>query len=365
MSSNALLDGDKRTAADWREELQSSVRTLEQLEKFINLTPEEREGIEQCQGVFNWGISPYYASLMDRDDPGCPIRRQVVPRIEELHDPIGVWDPLREQDHSPVENLIHVYEDRVAFCVSSLCPTFCRFCLRKRMVDTLGCPISEDNFEEGLDYIRRTSAIRDVLLTGGDPLLMEDERIERIVARVHEIPHVELVRIGSRSPCTLPSRITEELCERLARHQPFWINTHFNHPKELTPQAVAACGRIVDHGIPLGNQTVLLKGINDDARILKELGERLVAARVRPYYVYQCQVLQGTHHFRVQIEAGVRMMRDLRGRTSGFAIPQYVLDTPYGKVPLNYQYIRGREGNEVILETFSGKIWREPNPQSS
>ncbi len=350
---------------DWQDELRSSVTTVEQLERYINLTPEEREGLANIGGLFNWGISPYYASLMDPEDPACPVRLQVVPRIQELQDELGVWDPLREEDHSPVENLIHVYPDRVAFCVSSICATFCRFCLRKRMVDTMGHPIDDDNLAEGIRYIRANPGIRDVLLTGGDPLLMEDERIEQIVARVHEIPHVQLVRIGSRTPCTLPSRITGELCRRLARHQPFWINAHFNHPKELTPEAVAACGRIVDAGIPMGNQTVLLKGINDDTAVLKELGERLVAARVRPYYLYQCQILKGTAHFRVQIERGVQLVRGLRGRTTGFAIPQYVLDTPFGKVPLNYHFRRGREGDDVVMETFSGKIWREPNPVSS
>jgi lysine 2,3-aminomutase len=351
--------------ATWQDELRDSVTTVEQLERYIDLTPDERAGLAQIEGVFNWGISPYYASLMDPDDPGCPIRRQVVPRIQELQDPIGVWDPLKEEDHSPVENLIHVYPDRVAFCVSSVCATFCRFCLRKRMVDTRGRAISEENLTEGIDYLRATPQIRDVLLTGGDPLLLPDDEIEEIVARIHEIPHVELVRIGSRTPCTLPSRVTEELCRRLARYQPFWINTHFNHPKELTPLAVAACGRIVDAGIPMGNQSVLLKGVNDDVAVLKELGERLVAARVRPYYLYQCQTLKGTAHFRVEIERGIRLVRGLRGRTSGFAIPQYVLDTPYGKVPLNYQYVRGREGDDVILESFSGKLWREPNPKEA
>ena len=348
--------------SQWQDELRQSVTTLEQLEQYVALTPEEREGIRRIEGVFNWGVSPYFASLMDQEDPGCPVRRQVVPRVEELEDEIGVWDPLKEVDHSPVKDLIHVYPDRVAFCVSSVCATFCRFCLRKRMVDTHGTFIDEENFAEGVDYLRRTPAIRDVLLTGGDPLLMPDERIEEIVARIREIPHVQLVRIGSRTPCTLPSRITDELCSRLAKYQPFWINTHFNHPKELTPEAVAACARIVDHGIPMGNQTVLLKGVNDSTPVLKELGERLVAARVRPYYLYQCQTLKGTAHFRVQIERGIHLVRGLRGRTSGFAIPQYVLDTPYGKVPLNHRYVKERRGDEVVMESFSGQLWSEPNP---
>jgi len=347
---------------DWEEEVHNSIYTVEQLEQYISLTPEEREGIERIEGIFNWGISPYYASLMDRDDPDCPIRRQVVPRVEEMQDELGVWDPLHEEDHSPVKTLIHVYPDRVAFCVSSVCPTFCRFCLRKRMVNTRGAFVDEDNLVEAIDYLRGEPNIRDVLLTGGDPLLMADERIEEIVARIHEIPQVQLVRIGTRTPCTLPFRITEKLCRRLSHYQPFWINTHFNHPRELTAEAVAACARIVNAGIPMGNQSVLLRNVNDDASVLKELGERLVAARVRPYYIYQCQTLKGTAHFRLEIERGIQLMRSLRGRTTGFAIPQYVLDTPYGKVPLNYQYIKGREGDKVVLETFSGKIWREPNP---
>lgn len=350
---------------NWQEELRNSVRSREQLEQYITLTAQEREGIKKIKDVFNWGISAYYASLMDSNDPACPVRRQVVPSIEELKDDLGVWDPLHEEDNSPVKNLIHVYPDRVAFCVSSRCATFCRFCLRKRMVEREGTFIEEDNLNEGIDYINRHNDIRDVLLTGGDPLLMPDERIEEIVARIHEIPHVELVRIGTRTPCTLPSRITERICRRLARYQPLWINTQFNHPKELTPEAVAACGRIVDAGIPMGNQSVLLRGINDRSEVLKELGERLVACRVRPYYLYQCQTLKGTAHFRVQIERGIELVRSLRGKTSGFAIPQYVLDTPYGKVPLDYQYIKGRQGDCVIVETFSGKIWSEPNPVTS
>ena len=347
---------------EWRTQLRNSVNTPEQLEQYINLTSHERQGLKRIEGVFNWGISPYYASLMDPDDPDCPIRLQGVPRIEELHDDLGIWDPLKEEDHCPVDDLIHVYPDRVAFCISTICPTFCRFCLRKRLVDTLGTPIDEENFAQGVDYIRHNLNIRDVLLTGGDPLLMADERIEELVARLHEIPHVQLVRIGTRSPCTLPMRITEKLCRRLSRRQPLWINTHFNHPKELTAPAIAACARIVDAGIPLGNQSVLLKGINDTYEVLKELGERLVAARVRPYYLYQCQTLKGTAHFRVPIEQGVRIVRALRGRTSGFAIPQYLLDTPFGKVPLNYQYIKDRHGDDVVMETFAGRTWREPNP---
>ncbi len=348
--------------SNWREELNNSIDTIEQLGEYIDLTPEERQGIERIGNVFNWGISPYYASLIARDDPSCPVRLQVVPTLEELHDDLGIWDPLREVDNSPVEDLIHVYPDRVAFCISSRCATFCRFCLRKRKVNTRGSFIDEDNFMQGIDYLRSQRNIRDVLLTGGDPLLMSDERIEEIVACIRNIPHVELIRIGTRTPCTLPSRITPNLCRRLARYHPLWINTQFNHPKELTTEAVSACAEIVGAGIPMGNQSVLLKGVNDSSAVLKELGERLVAARVRPYYLYQCQILKGTAHFRVQIERGIQLVRSLRGRTSGFAIPQYVLDTPYGKVPLNYQYIKGRKGKKVTLETFSGKIWDECNP---
>jgi lysine 2,3-aminomutase len=299
---------------------------------------------------------------MDPQDPGCPIRRQVVPHVAEEADLAGLADPLSEVDHSPVKNLIRVYPDRVAFCVNNECALYCRFCLRKRMVGEPEWTMKKRELSVALDWIRKTPEIRDVLLTGGDPLVYSDDRLAWLLTELRAIPHVEIVRLGTRLPVTLPFRVTDDLCRLLAEHQPIWLNTHFNHPKELTPEAVEACERLANAGIPVGNQSVLLRGVNDDAETMKALCEGLVRMRVRPYYCYQAQLLEGTAHFRVPIERGVELFRALRGRTSGFAIPQYVLDTPYGKVPLAYPYLRGREGDDIVVESYDGRVWREPNP---
>jgi lysine 2,3-aminomutase len=299
---------------------------------------------------------------MDPRDPRCPVRRQVVPACVELEDSAGLADPLDEVAHSPVKNVIRVYPDRIAFCVNNECALYCRFCLRKRMVGDEQWVMQKRELERGLAWIAETPEIRDVLLTGGDPLVFSDARLDWLLARLRAIPHVEVVRLGTRLPVTLPFRVTDELCHMLERHHPIWVNTHFNHPRELTPEAVAACDRLLRAGIPVGNQSVLLAGINDDPATMKALGESLVRARVRPYYCYQAQLLEGTAHFRVPIERGIELFRSLRGRTSGFAIPQYVLDTPHGKVPLQYPYARGREGDDFVMESWDGHVWREPNP---
>jgi lysine 2,3-aminomutase len=347
---------------DWTWQMQNRIRTEAQLRAWLEPTSDEREGIAKLAERFHFVITPYYASLMDPHDPACPIRRQVVPSAAELRDPAGLADPLDEVVHSPVKNVIHVYEDRIAFCVNNECALYCRFCLRKRMVGEPEWAMKKRELETALDWIRRTPAIRDVLLTGGDPLVFSDERLDWLLSELRAIPHVEIVRLGTRLPVTLPFRVTDALCEMLSRHHPLWVNTHFNHPKELTPEAAAACDRLSRAGIPVGNQSVLLRGVNDDVETMKALCEGLVRMRVRPYYCYQAQLLEGTAHFRVPIERGVAIFRALRGRTSGFAIPQYVLDTPYGKVPLDHPFLRGREGDDVLVETFDGRIWREPNP---
>jgi lysine 2,3-aminomutase len=300
---------------------------------------------------------------MDPDDPECPIRRQVVPRTAELEDPTGLPDPLDEVAHSPVKNVIRVYPDRIAFCVNNECALYCRFCLRKRMVGDEEWTMKRRELGRALDWIRRSPETRDVLLTGGDPLVFADDRLEWLLSELRAIPHVEIIRLGTRLPVTLPFRVTEALCRMLERHHPIWVNTHFNHPRELTPEAAEACDRLSRAGIPMGNQSVLLRGINDDPGTMKALCEGLVRMRVRPYYCYQAQRLEGTGHFRVPIERGVEIFRTLRGRTSGFAIPQYVLDTPHGKVPLSHPYLRGREGDDVIVETYEGRVWRERNPR--
>ena len=350
---------------DWEShiwQMQHRVRGAEDLARYIDPTADELSAIEKLAETFRFVITPYYASLMERDNPDCPLRRQVVPVSEELWDGAGLADPLDEVAHSPVKNVIRVYPDRIAFCVNNECALYCRFCLRKRMVGEPEWTMQKRELGEALDWIARTPEIRDVLLTGGDPLVYTDDRLDWLIGRLREIPHVEIVRLGTRLPVTLPYRVTDELCEMLKRHHPIWVNTHFNHPKEITPASIAACEKLVNAGIPVGNQTVLLKGINDDPATMKQLNEALVAMRVRPYYCYQAQLLDGTAHFRVRIEDGIELFRELRGRTSGFAIPQYVLDTPHGKVPITHQTSLGRDGDDYVVEAWDGEIWREPNP---
>jgi lysine 2,3-aminomutase len=348
--------------SDWGWQMRHRIRNAAELERYVRPTDDERHAIEQLAERFRFVITPYYASLMDRDDPTCPIRRQVVPSGDELRDPAGLADPLDEVAHSPVKNVIRVYPDRIAFCVNNECALYCRFCLRKRMVGDEEWTMKRRELSVALAWIRRTPAIRDVLLTGGDPLVFSDERLDWLLSELRAIPHLEIVRLGTRLPVTLPFRVTASLTRMLRRHHPIWVNTHFNHPKELTAEAAEACARLVDAGIPVGNQCVLLRGVNDDPATMKLLGEGLLRLRVRPYYCYQAQLLEGTAHFRTPIERGIEIFRALRGRTSGFAIPQYVLDTPHGKVPLSHPHLRGREGDDVIVETFDGRQWRESNP---
>ena len=343
--------------------MQNRIHSAEALHEWIDPTESELEAIEKTDGVFRWNITPYYAALIDPEDPACPVRRQVVPSMEELEpDIVGVTDPLGEVDHSPVKNLIHNYEDRVAFCVTAECAIYCRYCLRKRMVGDAEHFMRTGELQEAIDYIAAHDEIRDVLLTGGDPLTFNESNLEWLLSRLRAIDHVELIRFGSRMPVKLPYRITDDLCDLLERYHPIWINTHFNHPKELTEDAAAAIDRLKRAGVPVGNQTVLLRGINDDPGTMKALNEGLVRMRVRPYYLYQAQLIGGTAHLRTPIEVGMHILRQLRGRTSGFAIPDYVLDTPYGKVPLNRSYVKGRAGDRVVMESYSGQLWAEPNP---
>ena len=353
--------GDRWT--DWKWQMQNRVRTADQLRAWIEPTEDELRAIEETRDVFKWSITPYYASLMDGSDPDCPIRRQVVPRMEELEeDLVGVVDPLEEVAHSPVKNLIHNYHDRVAFCVTAECAIYCRYCLRKRMVGDADHFMRKAELQEAIDYIASHAEIRDVLLTGGDPLTFSDANLDWILSRLRAIPHVEVIRIGSRMPVKLPYRVTEDLCSVLGQYHPIWLNTHFNHPRELTRDAGAAVDRLLRSGVPVGNQTVLLAGINDRPETMKQLCEGLVRLRVRPYYLYQAQVIGGTAHLRVPIERGMEIMERLQGNTTGFAIPRYVLDTPFGKVPLTRDYILGRAGDHVVMRTPRGRLWAEPNP---
>ena len=349
---------------DWRWQMQHRIKREADLAAAFPeaATDDEIHAIAALAERFRFVITPYYASLMDPADPDCPIRKQVVPRGAELDDPAGLADPLGEVGHSPVKNVVRVYPDRIAFCVNNECALYCRYCLRKRMVGDEDWAMRRRELEAGIAWIRETPEIRDVLLTGGDPLVFSDDRLEWLIAEIRAIPHVEIIRLGTRLPVTLPFRVTPELCAMLERHHPIWLNTHFNHPKELTPEAAEACDRLTRAGIPVGNQSVLLAGVNDTVETMQALCEGLVRIRVRPYYCYQAQLLEGTAHFRVPIEDGIALFRAMRGRTSGYAIPQFVLDTPHGKVPLDHPFFRGREGDYAVMETWDGAIWRELNP---
>jgi lysine 2,3-aminomutase len=346
---------------DWRWQMRHRVHDEEALRTYVTPTADELNAIEATADVFRWNITPYYASLMG--GPDCPVRRQVVPRMSEMEpDIVGVVDPLDEVGHSPVKNLIHNYRDRVAFCVTSECAIYCRYCLRKRLVGDADFMMRKDELQEAIDYLAEHTGIRDVLLTGGDPLVFNEANLGWLLERLRAIPHVEIIRLGSRLPVTLPFRITDELCDLLKAHHPIWLNTHFNHPKELTSEAAEACAKLAEAGVPVGNQTVLMRGINDDLETMKALVEGLVAMRVRPYYIYQAQLIGGTAPFRTPIETGMAIMRGLRGHTSGFAVPTYVLDTPFGKVPLTRDYVHGRAGDHVVMESTRGELWAEPNP---
>ena len=350
---------------DWRWQMRHQIMDAADSCGPISLSPHERQAFDQLRPVFHAGVTPYYASLIDPNNPECPIRRQALPRLAETDDPMGLDDPLTEANNSPVPEVVHVYPDRVAFCVAQLCPVYCRYCFRKRRDAQKGLHFNPRIVDAGVDYIARHPSIRDVLLTGGDPLVAHDGQILGLVARLRALPNVEIIRIGTRVPVTLPYRITPDLAEGLAAHHPVWINTHFNCAEEVTPEAAAAADTLLSHGIPVGNQTVLLAGINDSSAAMKALCEALIRIRVRPYYLYHPQLLSGTAHLRVPIEKGLDIMRSLRGTTTGFAIPTYVLDTPHGKQPLTPQHIVGRDGNDILVATRKGGIWREPSPLGS
>ncbi len=345
----------------WRDQIDGGITTLSALARVIKLTPREEEGIREAGAVFRWRITPYYAGLMNPEDPSCPLRRQVIPSVEELHDATGTADPIGEEAGTVAPNLIRLYRDRVAWRVTDACAALCRFCFRRKRADEESGSFSAVSTRAALAYIEGHPEIRDVLVTGGDPLLLPDGQLEEILKAIHRIPHVEIVRIGTRVPAYLPQRITPELCRMLRAFHPLWINAHFNHPRELTPSAAAACAMLADSGIPLGNQSVLLRGVNDDPSVMKDLVLGLVKARVRPYYLFQCHLSRGTAHFRTPIESGLSIIRDLRGSTTGFAVPTFVVDTPHGKVPINPQTVARRDDDAVYLHCPDGAVWREAN----
>jgi len=317
--------------------------------------------VQRVHATYPMRISSYYLALMKQH--GTPLIRQAVPDIRELNDPDGLEDPLDEENLSPVPNLVHKYTDRALFLISSECPVYCRFCTRKRKVGTPAMQITKQTIDEGIAYIARTPAIKDVLLSGGDPLMLSDQRLETIIKAIRAIPHVSIIRIGTRVPCTLPERVTPQLAAMLKKYHPLYINTHFNHPAEITPQSSHACALLADAGIPLGCQTVLLRGVNDSVAVIKELLYKLLSIRVKPYYLFQADLTKGTSHFRTTIEAGQNIMRNLLGHVSGMAMPTYALDAPEGggKIPLTPNYITQLDKKELHFTTYRQLPCSYPN----
>lgn len=352
---------DLSTFTNWRWQMKHQLREKADANKILSLSEAETRGFEETAKAFQAGVTPYYTGLMGEDPKiSCPIRLQVLPRIEEAHDPLGVMDPLAECGQSPVPEVVQMYPDRVAFCVAQLCPVYCRYCFRKRRDEEEGLHYNRRIIERGVAYIASNPAIRDVLITGGDPFIASDQAIEGLLASIRAIPHVEVIRFGTRTPVTLPYRVTSTLGKILSRYHPVWVNTHFNAPEELTPEAALAVRHLVDNGIPVGNQSVLLRGVNDSRDRMVALLRGLVKMRVRPYYLFHPHRVAGTDHLRVPLQTGLDLMRSLRGNISGFAIPTYVLDTKSGKIPLTPNYSLGRDGDDYIFENNRGEIWREP-----
>jgi len=349
---------------DWRWQLAHRLNSVEELAQIIHLTPEEIEGLT-AEDKFRVDVTPYFASQIDPDDPGCPIRRQVIPLGRELQAFEGMMeDSLAEDKHSPVPGLVHRYPDRVLMLLTTQCASYCRYCTRSRIVGDPRANFSRAEFDLQIDYLRRTPQVRDVLLSGGDPLTLAPKTLEHILSSLRAIPHIEIIRIGSRVPVFLPQRITGEFAEMLKRYHPLWMNIHVNHPKEITPELSRALDTLSYAGVPLGNQSVLLAGINDSVNIQRELAHKLVRNRVRPYYLYQCDLVKGAGHFRTTIAKGIEIIEGLRGHTSGYAIPTYVVDAPGGggKIPVMPQYLISQAPGRVVLRNYEGYITTYDEP---
>jgi lysine 2,3-aminomutase len=349
--------------ADWTWQLKNRLTTVEQLERFMTLTPEEKAGCAFANQKLALAITPYFFNLIDHDNPECPIRRQMIPRAGEMVVSEGeMLDSLGEDEHSPVEGLVHRYPDRVLFLVTDRCAAYCRYCTRSRLVSNAQDYNFHPEFEQGLRYIESHPEIRDVLLSGGDPLLLSDRKLEHLLARLRAIPHVEFIRIGSRIPVFLPQRITPELCDLFRKYGPVWMSIHVNHPKECTAELRAATERLAFAGVPLGNQSVLLRGVNDDVETMKALVHRLLRMRVRPYYLYQMDLITGGSHFKVDVRRGIEIIRALRGHTTGYAVPQYVIDAPGGggKVPINPDYVEAVTEDEIVFRNYEGHRYSYP-----
>lgn len=350
---------------DWHWQVKNRIETLDQLKQYVSLTEEEEEGVRVALKTLRMAITPYYLSLIDPNNPNDPVRRQAIPTIKETHQAAAdLLDPLHEDEDSPVPGITHRYPDRVLFLITDMCSMYCRHCTRRRFAGQKDANVGTDLIQQGIDYIARTPQVRDVLLSGGDCLMVSDEMLESIIKRLRAIPHVEIIRMGSRTPVVCPMRITDKLVNMIKQYHPIWLNTHFNHPNECTPEAAEACAKLSNAGVPLGNQSVLLRGVNDDARVMKKLVQRLVQMRVRPYYIYQCDLSMGLEHFRTTVSKGIEIMENLRGHTSGYAVPTFVVDAPGGggKTPVMPQYIISQAPGKVVLRNYEGVITTYSEP---
>lgn len=351
---------------NWTWQFRNRLRTEDDFAKYITLTDTEKVALANNE-AFPVAVTPYFASLIDKDDPNCPIRKQSLPiEAEMLTAHNEMIDPLDEEESSPVPNLIHRYPDRALLIVTETCNMYCRHCTRRRRVGFQEKAISSKILEQIVDYLTNNTQIRDILISGGDPLTLSDQKLESIIAPIKAIPHIEVIRIGTRAPVTNPFRITPELVTMLRKYHPIWINVQFNHEREITAEAKVACAMLADAGIPLGNQTVLLRGVNDSIAVQKKLVQELVKMRVRPYYLYQCDLAQGLEHFRTPVSLGVEIMENLQGHTSGFAIPTFVIDAPNGggKIPVLPQYILYQTPDKIVLRNFEGKTFSYPEPKN-
>ena len=336
--------------------LESIIRPEQILNRFkINV-----ESLKVVVSKYPMRVSKYYFDLIEEVDD--PIWKQCIPSPLELQDPNGYEDPLNEEGDSPVPGLVHRYPDRVLMCVSNICPTYCRFCTRKRKVGKPTVNLSYDVILKQIQYIERNRAVRDVILSGGDPLLLTDEKIDFLLQKLRAIPHLEIIRIGSRVPCTLPQRVTPKLCDTLKKYHPLYVNVHFNHPREITEESERACGLLADAGIPLGNQSVLLRGVNDDPDVMMSLVQKLIKIRVRPYYLFQMDLVKGAYHFRTRVEKGLEIIESLVGHTTGLAVPRYVIDAPGGggKIPLQPDYMLSLNEDRIVLRNYQGKVSSYP-----
>ncbi len=350
---------------DWHWQVRNRIETLDELKKYIQLTDEEQEGVRSVLSTLRMAITPYYLSLINPDDPYDPVRKQCIPTAAETHQAeADLLDPLHEDEDSPVPGLTHRYPDRVLFLITDMCSMYCRHCTRRRFAGQKDDESPSERIEKALEYIEKTETVRDVLLSGGDALMVGDAKLEYIIARLRKIEHVEIVRLGSRVPVVCPQRITPELCAMLSKYHPVWLNTHFNHPNEVTEESRRACAMLANAGIPLGNQSVLLRGVNDCVNIQMDLVHELVKMRVRPYYLYQCDLSMGLEHFRTPVSKGIEIIEGLRGHTSGYCIPTFVVDAPGGggKTPVMPQYVISQAPGKVVLRNFEGVITTYTEP---